>query len=347
MSVHIRVLVVDDSPTMVALLRALLSADGDIDVVAHASDGLEAVQLAKTLLPDLVTMDVRMPRLGGIHAIEEIMAEAPSRILVVCAPPDDPSVDLGFQAMSVGALELIAKPAVSREADLEAWGRRLRESVRLMAEIPVVGRNRRGRSLPDVDPGALAGRALAVGVVASTGGPPALAELLAQLPADLPVPVFVAQHIAPGFAEALARWLSSATRLRIVTVDSPLRVHPASVYLPRDGRDLLLTDAETVGAVPSSSTHCPSGDRLLSSLARAYGPRALGVVLTGMGDDGVAGLRDIRQAGGLTLGQDKDTSVVYGMAAAAQRAGVLARTLPLRAIAPAIHGLVRQRRAVP
>ena len=342
---RIRVLVVDDSPTMVALLRALLAADGDIDVVAHASDGLEAVQLAKALLPDLVTMDVRMPNLGGIHAIEEIMAEAPSRIVVVCTPSED-SADVGFEAMSVGALELIAKPGVSHGAVLDAWGRELRETVRLMAEIPVVGRNRRGRSLPDVDPGAWAGRALAVGIVASTGGPPALAEVLAQLPADLPVPMFIAQHIAPGFAEALARWLASATRLRVVTVDSAVRVQPASVYLPRDGRDLLLSDAETVRADPSSSAHCPSGDRLLSSLAHAHGPRALGVILTGMGEDGVAGLRDIRMAGGLTLGQDKDTSVVFGMAGAAQRAGVLARTLPLRAIAPAIHGLVRQRRVV-
>jgi two-component system, chemotaxis family, protein-glutamate methylesterase/glutaminase len=338
-----RVLVADDSPTMRATLEALLTEDGDIRVVGHARDGLEAVRLAKALLPDLVTMDVRMPHLDGLDAIAAIMSEAPCRILVVCAVDEERAVRLGFEAMTAGALELIAKRR-GDEGDprtLADWGRNLRESVRLMAEIPVVGRRRRGAM--DLGGGALAGRAVAVGMVASTGGPPALAQLLSQLPADLPAPVFIAQHMAPGFARGLARWLSESTRLRVSMVERSAPVEPGRVYLPPDAHDLVLLGPSTVGVTPSESMNCPSGDRLLESLAKFFRAQTLGVVLTGMGEDGVSGLRAIRDAGGLVLAQDEATSVVYGMAAAAHRAGVVARSLPLPSIAPAIHELVRRR----
>jgi two-component system, chemotaxis family, protein-glutamate methylesterase/glutaminase len=340
----VRVLVADDSPTMRAILQALLTEEGDVDVVGHARDGVEAVRLARSLLPDLVTMDVRMPGLGGLEATAAIMAEAPCRILVVCAVDEEEAVRLGFEAVSAGALELLPKPRVGEGAGLDVWGRRLREAVKLMAEIPVVGRRRRG-SYHDVEHTELSVRAAAVGLVASTGGPPALAHVLGRLPGDLPAPVFVVQHMAPGFARGLVRWLSESTKLRVVAVQRAMRIETACAYLPIDGHDLVIQKHGIVDVAPGSENNCPSGDRLLGSLARAFGSQSLGVVLTGMGDDGVEGLRAIRAAGGFTLAQDAATSVVYGMASAAHRAGVVSRLLPLQAIAPTVLDLVRGRAA--
>jgi two-component system, chemotaxis family, protein-glutamate methylesterase/glutaminase len=314
-------------------------------VVATARDGLEALRLARSLLPDLVTMDVHMPGLGGLEAIAAIMADAPCRILVVCAVEEEEAVRLGFEAMSAGALELLPKPSVGGNPGLGDWGRRLREAVRLMAEIPVVGRRRRA-SYPELERSEPTGRAAAVGLVASTGGPPALAHVLSRLPADLPAPVFVVQHMAPGFARGLVRWLSESTKLRVVALERTMRAEPGCVYLPLDAQDLLVHPDGSVGVASGEENNCPSGDRLLTSLARAFGSQSLGVVMTGMGDDGVLGLRAIRDSGGFTLAQDSQTSVVYGMASAAHRAGVVSRILPLQAIAPTILDLVRRRLAM-
>ncbi|XXF76856.1 chemotaxis protein CheB [Myxococcaceae bacterium GXIMD 01537] len=326
---HIRVLVVDDSPTMANALTALLSEDPRIDVVGRAGDGNRAVMLARLLRPDVITMDLLLPGLDGPAAIAQIMADAPARILVVSAVAEQRGVDLGFQAMSAGALELIGKPSVSGGDELKRWGKELARSVCLMAEVPVVSRRVRGaaRALPITG-----ARVDIFGLVASTGGPPALADVLTKLPADLPVPIVIAQHITDGFTQGMVRWLSAVTPLPVCVPKDGTRLEPGKVYFPADAHDLAVESDGVARLTRNRGGPCPSGDLLLHSLARAYGSRAGGGVLNGMGEDGARGLLAIRNVGGVTFAQDEATSVVFGMPRAALEMRAADHGVPLSAI---------------
>jgi two-component system, chemotaxis family, protein-glutamate methylesterase/glutaminase len=329
----VRVLVADDSATVRAVLVALLSADPGIVVAGEARDGLEVVRLAKELHPDVITMDIRMPHLGGLEAIAAIMAESPSRILVIAAVDDDEQVDLSFRAVGLGALELIAKPR-DHVGSLRPWGLEVCEAVHWMAEVPVV--RRRAQSAPDR--GRYEHRRIDVlGVVASTGGPPALAALLAEWPRDLPVPVLVAQHIGPGFGEGLVRWLASVTALRVVVAREGVACRPGHVYLPPDGSNLAVDDEGLLRMSRGGDLHCPSADHLLESIAGAYGPRGGALVLTGMGDDGANGVSAVLRRGGVAFAQDEASSVVYGMPRAAALRGAF--QVPFLELAKTIRDL--------
>ncbi|HYH94725.1 chemotaxis protein CheB [Hyalangium sp.] len=324
----IRVLVVDDSPTMVNTMTTLLSLEPRIEIVGRAGDGNRAVSLARLLRPDVITMDLLLPGLDGPGAIAAIMADAPARILVVSAVADR-GADLGFQAIRAGALELIAKPNVSNGEELRKWGRELVNSICLMAEVPVISRRSRREVVPPLlSKGA---RVDIFGLAASTGGPPALAEILSRLPKDLPVPVVVAQHITEGFTPGMVRWLSQVTPLAVTIAKEGERLEPGKVYFPLDGHDLTI-DRGIARLGRTRGGPCPSGDLLLSSLARVYGGRAGGSVLTGMGDDGARGLLEIRRSGGVTCAQDEASSVVFGMPKAALDIGATEQILPLSAL---------------
>lgn len=325
----IRVLVVDDSPTMADAVSALLSDDPRIEVVGRANTGSRAVTLARLLRPDVITMDLLMPDLDGPAAIAAIMAEAPARILVVSAVADQRNLDVCFQAMSAGALELIGKPAVTSGEELRRWGRQLAESVCLMAEVPVISRRLRPPSPPPAVTGA---RVDIFGLAASTGGPPALSEVLSRLPADMPVPIVIAQHITEGFTPGMVRWLSQVTSLKVVIGKEGERLEPGRVYFPLDGHDLTVEGNGVVRLTRTRGGPCPSGDLLLSSLARTYGSRAGGGVLTGMGEDGARGLLDIKKVGGVTFAQDEASSVVFGMPRVAIELKATDRGVPLSAI---------------
>jgi two-component system chemotaxis response regulator CheB len=325
----VRVLVADDSTTLRTALVALLGEDRRLSIVGQAADGVEAVEKARTLRPDVITMDVNMPRLDGLGATAAIMAETPSRVLVISSVRQHRQLELSFKAMAAGALELIAKPEGGAD-EMRRWGRKVAESVLLMAEVPVV---RRHRSSPApvhlLNHGA---HVDIVGLVASTGGPPALATVLGSLPRDLPVPLLVAQHIAHGFTAGLVRWFSSVGNLRVAAAQEGELPLPGCVYLAPDGCDIEVDAAGHLRTPRPTGLHCPSGNRLLQSLARTYGSRAAGFVLTGMGDDGAQGLLAMRQ-----------TSVVFGMPQAANACGASRSLLPLESIAPAILELSRDK----
>ncbi len=324
----IRVLVVDDSPTMVNTMAALLSQDPRIEVVGRAGDGNRAVSLARLLLPDVITMDLLLPGLDGPGAIEAIMSDAPARILVVSAVADR-GADLAFQAIRAGALELIAKPNVTSGEALRKWGRDLVTSICLMAEVPVISRRPRRETIPP--PPSTGARVDIFGLAASTGGPPALADVLSRLPRDLPVPLVVAQHITEGFTPGMVRWLGQVTPLGVAIVRDGERLEAGKVYFPVDGHDLTI-ERGVARLTRTQGGPCPSGDILLASLARMYGARAGGAVLTGMGEDGARGLLEIRRAGGVTYAQDEASSVVFGMPKAALDIGATLQALPLAAL---------------
>jgi two-component system chemotaxis response regulator CheB len=331
----IRVLIAEDSEAMRSTLETLLGLDPRIEVVGSAKDGLEAVELVKQLRPDLVTMDVQMPRLDGVGATARLMAESPVRILMISAYADD-QIDLSFRAIAAGALEVVAKPKGSTTGALRGWAKGVCDTIVLMAEVPVITRARRvsmGQRRIDV-----------VGIVASTGGPLALAQMFGALPADLPIPVLVAQHIAEGFTVGLIRWLGGLGRIAVEVARDGTPPRPCHAYFPPDRCDLEIGADGLLRTPVVSGRYAPSGDVLLGSIARQHRSRGAGIVLTGMGDDGAAGLLAVRNAGGATFAQSPETCVVNGMPQAAVSRGATSDLRTPEALAAAIVELAGKSR---
>jgi two-component system chemotaxis response regulator CheB len=347
----IRILVVDDSPTVRELLVAILGGEPDFQVVGEARDGVEAVTMAVRLHPDIVTMDVRMPRCDGLEATKEIMARAPVPILVVSSGVSDQEVQLSLDATRAGALMVMAPPGDPQAPGFEARRDQLVAMVRAMASVKVVRRwpgQAAVARVPAPVPRVAAEHGTGVvAITASTGGPAALQRVLMDLPRDYPVPILIVQHIARGFMPGLCGWLKGRCDLRVRIASDGETLEPRTVYLAPDdvhlgvrGSDrLLLSPAPPIGGFRPSATF------LFESVAQSHGSRAVAVVLTGMGRDGVAGLGAVRTAGGLVLTQDEASSVVYGMPREAKLAGLSDMELPLTRIAerlieitPRTHG---------
>ena len=323
----VKVVVVDDSLICRQLIVEALGRDPDIEVVGTCRDGREAVALAKSLRPHVITMDVDMPVMDGLSAIEHIMAECPTPILVLTGDPRSQAPELTYRALELGALALQIKPSI--DAPAEAWN--LAREVKLMSSVRVI-RHVRGRPRAEVPGGAGGATSLRLGpdvgivaVGASTGGPQVVHRMLASLPADLPVPVVIVQHINAAFAESLAEWLAKSSRLKVRLARDGEPLLPGHALVAPPGRHLLVPSRGKVALVDGVERdgHMPSATVLLESVARSYGRRAMGVILTGMGEDGADGMVAIRKAGGVTLAQTEESCVVYGMpGAAAARHGV-------------------------
>ncbi len=353
----IRCLVVDDARAFRAVLRHILSTAPWVEVVGEACDGREAVALVRTLRPDVVTMDVRMPHLDGLAALEEIMRVAPTPVIVVSAEADGNAQQLSFRALQLGAIEVLPKPRDPGTPRFERQAEAIRQAVRAVAGLVLVGRRRplappspgparaparRGAPvLPRSPPAPLpAGGVDVVAIAASTGGPAALATILAPLPRDLATPVLVAQHIAAGFELGLARWLGSITRLDVRIAENGAPLVPGTVYLAPDGRHLGLSGRRIrLSDEPPVEGFRPSATRLFASVAREFGARAAGFVLSGMGSDGAEGLALVRAAGGYTAAQNAATSVIFGMPRVALESGAAAHELDLEEIPKIIEGL--------
>jgi two-component system chemotaxis response regulator CheB len=332
----IRVLVADDSELFRELLSRVVAAEAGFEVVAVAADGNAAAALARSLRPDVITMDLNMPDADGFSGIARIMAETPTPILVLTANREE---TVGFRALSLGALDILEKPQAS--TDLDEYGQVLRSRLRLLAGVKVI-RHPRGLRERRVAPQRRGARADLVVVGASLGGPRALAALLRALPPDFPAPIAVVQHIADGFTEGLASWLGTETHLDVREARDGDPLRPGRVVLAPTGRHLLVAEGVArLSDAPPVDTFKPSVTPLFVSAARVYGPRACGVILTGMGRDGADGLKAIKDAGGPTLAQDEATSAVFGMPRAAIELGAVDRVLPLDDISRALVELTR------
>jgi two-component system chemotaxis response regulator CheB len=339
-----RVLVVDDSPLVRDILTMILQEDPEIEVVGQAENGQVAIDLVSTLRPDLVTMDIMMPVMDGLTAIQHIMAYQPTPILVVTSSGE---AEVAYKAISSGALEVMQKPDMSLgPAEWEGFVRRIKLLARVKVITHVRGRGTASTQvLPFLGPAAQAGsegRILAIG--ASTGGPAALAKLLTGLPPDLTVGVVIVQHIAEGFVPGLVSWLKTVTMLTVKAAEEGDCIHPGTAYLAPTGSHTAVTSGGRLcllGSPPVDSQR-PAVDVLFDSIQEQYGRRAIAVLLTGMGRDGARGLKAIREAGGKTIAQDEASCVVYGMPKAAVELGAAEQVLPLSEIPMAIVRLLRQ-----
>lgn len=342
----IRVLIVDDSPTQRYLIRAILESDPELQVVGEARDGKEAIKLCQQLQPDIITMDIRMPRMDGYQAVRRIMAEWPRPILVLTSTQSDIELGISYKAIESGALMVLGKPHDLPGSDPEAD--QLIATVKAMAEVKVVRRHWRvhkegpepppRQAYPRVPRGSV--RLIAMG--ASTGGPPALQVILQALPANLGVPIAVVQHISPGFVSGLARWLNDTTPLQVKVAEHGEPLNPGTAYLAPDDHHLQVTHngLAWLGAAPPVDGHRPSVTVLFESVARYYAAAAVGVLLTGMGDDGARGLKAMHDAGAYTIAQDEATSVVFGMPKEAIALGAADEVLPLERIGSRLVELV-------
>jgi two-component system chemotaxis response regulator CheB len=328
MSSPIRVLVVDDSAFARKVVREILSADPRIEVLGIARDGLEALECISELNPDVITLDLVMPNLDGVGVLRALPPNTANRVVIVSI--SDADSELGVEALQLGAFDLVHKPSSLATVRLYDLRDELIERVVAAASSgprPVKDEETRGRLAPGVQ-AAAAGTADVVVIGTSTGGPQALTRLLTSLPADFPVPLAIALHIPAGYTESLARRLDAACTISVVEAAEGTILRPGLAVLARGGMHLKLqrTGADVLAqpsATPSPSTYTPSVDVLFESAAEAYGSHVLGVVMTGMGQDGMAGSKIIAAAGGTILSESESSCVVYGMPRAVWEAGLV------------------------
>jgi len=334
-----RVLVVDDSPAFRALLRGILAKDPQLVVVGEAPDGDSAVQQAAALRPDVITLDVHMPRQNGLEAIREIMRETPTPIVVLSGVVGAEAERITFQALGLGALEVVPKPRATDPAHFASHAAEIRRAIRLAARVRVT--NVSPASVTTEAPQLDARAAIrCVGIVASTGGPAALQRILSALPGDFPVPILVVQHLSEGFTPHLASWLGAQAELDVGVATDGEELRPGTVRVAPGGAHLVASRGRLrLDRAPEVRGFRPSGSVLLASLARELGPAACGVVLTGMGDDGVSGLRLLRDGGGVALAQGEHSSVVWGMPRQALESGAAERAVELEALPAALLSL--------
>jgi two-component system chemotaxis response regulator CheB len=299
------------------------------------------------IAPDVVTMDVRLPGMQGLEATRHIMSLRPTPIVVVSGIGSE-DVSLTMQALKAGALSVVEKPPASTHQSYEAMASRLCGQLAIMSEVRVV-RQRPRPSLRLYKSELRSGPAFyrALGVATSTGGPGALMELFAGLGREFSLPVAVVQHMTPNFMDGFATWLASVSPMpvevvenRTLMINGHAYLAPCHRHLLVDGAFLMLDDGIPVGS------HRPSADKLFSSMAQSLGPSAIGVLLTGMGEDGAAGLKQLHDSGGYTIAEDETSAVVYGMPAAAVRLGAVIESLPLAEIGARVRELVTYRSEV-
>lgn len=340
----IKVLVADDSPTTQTLLVELLSAEPDIQIIGVVNDGQAALDFlsADAKLPDVVLMDIHMPRLDGFEATRRIMETRPLPIIICTATSDPQELAVTFRSMEAGAVACVGKP-VGTGPDFQALRDNLLQTVRLMSEVKVVRRWNRPRTstMASQAPGRSRITPSAVrliGIGASTGGPPVLQTILSGLPKDFPVPLLIVQHIAPGFLPGMVEWLNQTTGLRVHIAAhgaTPLGGHayvaPDDFHLGIDVRGHMMLAREE----PENGLR-PSVSYLFRSLANICGAHGIGVLLTGMGKDGAAELKRMKDSGAYTIAQDRNSSIVHGMPKAAVELGAAAQVLPADKIADAL-----------
>ncbi len=342
---EIRIVVVDDSQTARELLVALYESAG-FRVVGVGKTGEDAIQLVIKHNPDVVSMDVVMPKMDGLDATRVIMREHPTPIVVVTASLMRADTDLAFEALKVGALAAVQKPGIEDPETCE----RLIETIRLMASVHVIRRwsedKPHAKAGDLISPPTGSGKNIRlIGIASSTGGPGVLAQILKPLPRHFPIPILIVQHVTNGFATGLAEWLHEQMNLDVALAGHGDMPKAGLVLLPPDDYHMQLNKngAIELSKAPPYKGLRPSANYLFNSMARFYGAGGMGIILTGMGDDGAEGIEAMYRTGAFTIAQDEDSCVVYGMPAEAVKRNAVKRVLNPDQISEYLMNLAVQR----
>ncbi len=348
---RIRVLIVDDSAFMRRALAKMLESDPSIVVAATARSGEEAIEKAAEFRPDVITMDVEMPGIGGLEAVREIASHQHVPIIMVSALTQE-GAETTFRALELGAVDFVAKPDAAYD-NINDVARDLVAKVLTFAQRTVVPQPKRALEIARPKPPPrlrIARRAgveyECVAIGTSTGGPVALSRIIPQLPSTFATPIVIVQHMPLGFTRPLSERLNAQSKINVVEAADGMPLEAGSAYVIPSGRQSALerSHGHTVVRLiddDGSSLHVPSVDVMIDAVAERYGAHAVGVILTGMGQDGVQGLRKLKARGGYVIGQDEHSCVVYGMPRAAEKAGLVDRVLPLSEVPGALCDLTR------
>jgi two-component system chemotaxis response regulator CheB len=343
------VLVVDDSAFMRKLIAEMVESSGPFRVVGTAGDGIEALQKVRALKPDIVTLDIEMPRLNGLQALEQIMAEMPRPVVMLSAAGSELGNEMTLRALERGALEFVRKPSGPVSIDLSTVREQLRSALEAARAM-----NLGGVRTPVPDASAVLGETLqkkspdaatkVIAIASSTGGPRALAAIIPHLPEDLGAAVVIVQHMPGEFTKLLAERLDTMSVLWVAEAIDGKLLRENRVYIAPGGFHMTLSGEQGNASIrldtsPTMWGVRPAADPLFFSVAGAFGSSAIGVVLTGMGRDGAEGLRRIRGAGGKGIVQDRESSIIYGMPQAALAAAGADRIAPVNDIAPLIRNM--------
>lgn len=356
----IRTLVVDDSTFMRKVLVGIIAADPQLEVVGQAKDGREAVDMAESLKPDVITMDINMPRLDGLQATELIMSTSP-RPIVIVSSESRAGADSTLRALELGAVEFVPKPSSGIDLDMNKVGEELNRKLKMAAKVRVV--RTATRSKIDGTPGsrkcslsstagtlAPGARFPMIVIAASTGGPATVMRLVPNFPKDFPAAVFLVQHMPAAFTAQYALQLAEVTPMRVKEAESNETAQAGTIYICPGSHHLRVTSSGRIqlDEGPRISGYRPCADAALESLAAHAGNMAIGVVLTGMGNDGAQGVKAVKAAGGFVIAQDEATAVIFGMPAEAIKTGTVDQVLGIDDVYPAIERRVALlTRAVP
>ncbi len=350
-----RVLIVEDSAVSRQLLIRILSSDPEIEVIGTANNGEEALKYLDHQMPDVVTMDIIMPRMDGYEATRKIMETKPLPVVIVSASVSKEEVEKTWKAVDAGAVAILEKPGFGDIGIKGGNAERLIETVKLMSQVKVVGRRGRPKEVgkvtiapplmpPRVQPTAKNVQVVAIG--ASTGGPPALREILVRLPVDFDAPILIVQHISPGFTQGFVDWLNGSCPMRVQLATDGERALPGNAYIAPDGCQMGIDRRCVIRLRPDKAKNgiAPSVAWLFKSTIEAFGDQSVGVLLTGMGRDGAEELKLMRDRGAPTIAQDKETSVIYGMPGEAMRLDAAKYSLPIEKIGEMLCNLVKRRK---
>ncbi len=317
----IKVLVVEDSPVVCNFLVHILGSDPGIRVVGTAIDGEEAIEAVQRLRPDVITMDIYMAKMDGLETTRRIMETHPTPIVIVSSIINPRDVEMTFQATKAGALAFLPLPAGIGHPEHETTARELVQTVKLMSEVKVIRRWTQSQRVspasrpPEIYGKILPRRVSVVAIGTSTGGPPVLNTILAGLPENFPAPVLIVQHISSGFSQGFVEWLAQSSALALKLAEHGEHILPAHVYIAPDEFQMEVENGGKIALIrgePENGMR-PSVSRLFRSVAEVYGSSAVAGLLTGMGRDGAAELKLLREKGAITFAQDKESSAVHGM----------------------------------
>jgi len=344
----ISVLIVEDSLVVRELLISILNSDPQIRVVGAVESGEDALREARRLHPDLITMDVKLPGMDGLEATRRIMEEVPTPIIIVSAVWVSTEVEMTFRALEAGALAVLDKPSIVVAGDDDLRTRELIRAVKVMSEVKVVrrwSRNSRIEStvplLDELDVGKVTQQFEVVAIGASTGGPTVLKTILSGLSGDFSIPILIVQHMTQGFIGGFVDWLSRAANYPVSVAVNGRELQAGYAYVAPDGLQMGVTGSGKIFLTRGEPEHglCPSVSHLFRSVGRVYGKNAVGVLLTGMGRDGAHELKVMRDQGMMTIAQNKESSVVFGMPGEAIGMNAASYILPPEKIAQMLKKL--------